>query len=212
MSRRWCSAPSRSCARPWRPTGEFKTMACFSELTYAIFVDDELPPEEASRVRAHLSTCHRCQGLVAALRVENQALAEVLANPVTAVAKPRFLREFLILVAVIGLAGAGLSWLNGQTAPINLNWLNPFNGEGRINALFNLLFFMQRGGADMLERWAALVGGVCVVFALGGTMLLLPRSRRLFRAGINLALLLLAFVFPGHALEHRAGSIVTIGQ
>ena len=187
-------------------------MACFSELTYAIFVDDELPPEEASRVRAHLSTCHRCQGLVAALRVENQALAEVLANPVTAVAKPRFLREFLILVAVIGLAGAGLSWLNGQTAPINLNWLNPFNGEGRINALFNLLFFMQRGGADMLERWAALVGGVCVVFVLGGTMLLLPRSRRLFRAGINLALLLLAFVFPGHALEHRAGSIVTIGQ
>jgi cytoskeletal protein CcmA (bactofilin family) len=187
-------------------------MACFSELTYAIFVDDELPPEEASRVRAHLSTCNRCQGLVAALRAENQALIQVLADPVTAAAKPRLLREFLILVAVIGVVGAGLSWLSGQTAPINLNWLNPFNAEGRMNALFNLLFFMQRGGADMLERWAALVGGICVVFALGGTMLLLPRSRRLFRAGINLALLLLAFVIPGHALDHRTGSNVTIPQ
>src|SRR6185437_15775369 len=187
-------------------------MACFSELTYAIFVDDELPPEEASRVRAHLSTCNRCQGLVAALRAENQALADVLANPVTAAAKPRFLREFLVLVAVIGAVGAGLSWLSGQTAPISLSWLNPFNAEGRINALFNLLFFMQRGGADMLERWAAFVGGICVIFAIGGTMLLLPRSRRLFRAGINLALLLLAFVFPGHALDHRTGSNVTIAQ
>jgi cytoskeletal protein CcmA (bactofilin family) len=187
-------------------------MACFSELTYSIFVDDELPAEEASRVRAHLSTCNRCQGLVAALRAENQALAEVLANSVTAAAKPRFLREFLILVAVIGVVGAGLNWLGSQTAPINLNWLNPFNAEGRMNALFNLLFFVQRGGADMLERWAALVGGICVVFALGGTMLLLPRSRRLFRAGINLALLLLAFVSPGHALDHRTGSNVTIAQ
>src|SRR5690242_2092903 len=152
-------------------------MACFSELTYAIFVDDELPPEEASRVRAHLSTCHRCQALVAALRVENQALAEVLANPVTAVAKPRFLREFLILVAVIGLAGAGLSWLNGQTAPINLNWLNPFNGEGRINALFNLLFFLQPEVPELWDGWAALVGGYGLYLGFGGPLRCLPRAR-----------------------------------
>jgi cytoskeletal protein CcmA (bactofilin family) len=186
-------------------------MACFSELTYAIFVDDELPPEEASRVRAHLNTCNRCRGLVAALRAENQALTEVLANPVPAAAKP-LLREFLILVGVVGVVGAGLSWLSGQTAPVNLNWLNPFNAEGRMNALFNFVFFLQSGGTDMLERWAALVGGICVVFAIGGTMLLLPRSRRLFRAGINLALVLLAFVFPGHALEHRTGNNVTVAQ
>ena len=187
-------------------------MACFSELTYAIFVDDELPSEEASRVRAHLSTCNRCRGLVAALRAENQALSEVLANPVTAAAKPRFLREFLILVAVIGVVGAGLSWLSGQTAPVSLNWLNPFDAEGRINALFTFFFFLQRGGADMLERWAALVGGICVVFAIGGTTVLLARSRRMFRAGFNVTLVLLACVFPGHALEHRTGTNVTIGQ
>jgi len=185
-------------------------MACFSELTYAIFVDDELPPEEAYRVQAHLSTCGRCCGLVAALRAENQALNEVLADQVTAAAKP--LREFLILIAVVGVVGAGLSWVSGQTAPVDLNWLNPFNAEGRTNALYNLLFFLQRGGADMLERWAALVGGVCVVLAIAGTMFLLPRSRRLFRAGVNLALVLLAFVFPGHALEHRTGTNVTVAQ
>ena len=187
-------------------------MACFSELTYTIFVDDELPPEEASRVRAHLSTCTRCRGLVAALRTENQVLTEVLANPVTAVGKARFLREFLILVAVVGVVGAGLSWLSGQTAPINLNWLNPFNAEGRMNALFNLLFFMQRGGGDMLERWAALVGGLCGVLAIGGMTLLIARSRRILGAGLNVALVLLAFVLPGHALEHRTGTNVTVAQ
>jgi cytoskeletal protein CcmA (bactofilin family) len=187
-------------------------MACFSELTYSIFVDDELPPDEASRVRGHLSTCNRCRGLVAALRVENQALNEVLTNPVTAAAKPRFLREFLILVAVLGVVGAGFRWLSGQTAPIDLNWLNPFNAEGRMNAVFNLLFFLQRGGADMLERWAALVGGICVVFAIGGMTLLIARSRRILGAGLNLALVLLAFVLPGHALEHRTGTNVTVAQ
>ena len=187
-------------------------MACFSELTYAILVDEELPPEEASRVRAHLSTCNRCRSLVAALRAENQALTEVLADQATAAAKPRFLREFLILVAVLGVVGAGISWLSGQTAPVSLNWLNPFDSEGRMNALFNLLFYLQRGGADMLERWAALVGGICVVFAIGGMTLLAPRSRRVFRAGLNVALVLLAFVVPGHALDHRTGANVTVAQ
>src|SRR5579864_6694602 len=212
MSRLWCSVPSRSCARLWRPTGECKTMACFSELTYSIFVDEELPPEEASRVRAHLNACHRCQGLVAALQAENQALVQALADPVTAAAKPRFLREFLILVAVIGVVGAGLSWLSGQTAPVSLNWLNPFNAEGRMNALFNLLFFLQRGGADMLERWAAVLGGICVAAAIGGMLLLLPRSRRVFRASVNVCVVLLAFVLSGHALERRGGTTVIVGQ
>lgn len=187
-------------------------MACFSELTYAIFVDNELSAEEASRVRTHLSTCSRCRGLVAALKTENQALTQVLANEVTVAAKPRFLREFLILIAAVGVAGAGLRWLEAQTGPVDLNWLNPFNAEGRMNALFNLLFFLQHGGADMLERWAAVLGGICVVGAIGGMLLLLPRSRRVFRAGVNLALLCLIFALPGLALEHRSATNVTIGQ
>lgn len=187
-------------------------MACFSELTYSIFVDNELPPEEASRVRAHLSACSRCRGLVAALRAENQALTEVLANQVRATVRPRFLREFLILTGVVGAVGAGITWLGGQTALANLNWLNPFNAEGRMNALFNLLFFLQRGGADMLERWAAFLGGVCVVGAIGAMLLLLSRSRRLFRVGLNVALVVLACVLSGHALERRSGASVAVAQ
>lgn len=187
-------------------------MICFSEFTYGMFADNELSLDEAARVQAHLNTCSRCRGLVAALRAENQVLTEVLANPVTATARPHFLREFLILIATVGIVGVGLSWLADQSAPLNLNWLNPFNAEGRMNALFNLWFFLQRGGADMLERWAALVGGICVVLAIGGTMLLLPRSRRVFHAGLNLALVFLVFVLPGQALEHRSGTNVAIGQ
>ena len=187
-------------------------MACFSELTYAIFVDNELPPEEASRVQAHLGSCGRCRGLVAALRAENQTLTAVLANPAPATAKPRFVREFLILIAVVGVVGTGLKWLAGQSGSVDLNWLNPFDAEGRMNALFNLLFYVQRGGADMLERWAALLGGICVAGAIGGTLLLLRRNRRVFPAVLNVSLMVLALVLPGHALERRSGTSVTVAQ
>lgn len=64
----------------------------------------------------------------------------------------------------------------------------------------------------MLERWAAIVGGVCVAGAIGGMLLLLPRSRHVFRAGLNVALVLLVFMLPGWALERRSGANVTVGQ
>ena len=55
-------------------------MQCFSELTYSIFVDGELPADEAQRVRAHLASCAACRGMVAALTAENKMLLTTLSE------------------------------------------------------------------------------------------------------------------------------------
>ena len=42
-------------------------MECYSEQIVSIFVDGELPVEEAQRLRDHLATCRRCRQLLDAL-------------------------------------------------------------------------------------------------------------------------------------------------
>jgi anti-sigma factor RsiW len=49
-------------------------MNCFPELTYSLYVDNELSPEEAHKVEAHRSHCSQCRGLVDALRAEDRLL------------------------------------------------------------------------------------------------------------------------------------------
>src|SRR5947209_15074237 len=53
-------------------------MECYSEQICAIFVDGELPVDEARRLRDHLAACRRCRELVDALRAENRILSESL--------------------------------------------------------------------------------------------------------------------------------------
>ena len=45
-------------------------MSCPTELTYAVYLDGELPPEQVRPVEAHLVQCRRCRELVVALREE----------------------------------------------------------------------------------------------------------------------------------------------
>ena len=51
---------------------------CYSEQICAMFVDGELPADEARLLRDHLATCQRCRDLVDALRAENFVLSESL--------------------------------------------------------------------------------------------------------------------------------------
>ena len=53
-------------------------MSCFSELTYAFFVDGELDASEARSVEAHLIGCRSCRALVVGLQDETTLLADVL--------------------------------------------------------------------------------------------------------------------------------------
>src|SRR5579872_4677303 len=139
-------------------------MKCFSEETYAIFVDGELSPEEARSVRLHLSACALCRETVAALTAENNtlvaALGEAGASEVMAAAvpvRPAWV-ELVVLVAVLGLVGAIVHWVNVQSPSAAMNWLNPFTSEGRTNLAFNLMFYLSHQGGAVVEQLASLVG------------------------------------------------------
>ena len=55
-------------------------MSCYSEFTYSVYADGELPSEEKLRVEAHLATCRPCRAVVEALRAETMMIVEVLAD------------------------------------------------------------------------------------------------------------------------------------
>ena len=67
-------------------------MSCFPEMTYAIYVDGELPAEQRRPLEAHLVGCRRCRELVVTLREEvdlvSAALHELAPAPRTATARP----------------------------------------------------------------------------------------------------------------------------
>src|SRR5437868_5765210 len=136
-------------------------MECFSEVTYAAFVDEELPAEESQRVRAHLLTCSPCREIVAALTAENKMLTATLAEAAGDELAPAWVRarpvwiELSIVAAVLVSIGAILHWLDLQTSLGAMDWLNPLTSEGRNNLAFNLMFYLSHGGGTVLEHLAS---------------------------------------------------------
>ncbi len=63
-------------------------MSCFPEVRYAIYVDGELPRDEAREVEAHLVQCRECRALILALRDEGAAIADLLREKPQAVLQP----------------------------------------------------------------------------------------------------------------------------
>jgi len=195
-------------------------MNCFAEATYAMFADGELSPPKVVKVQAHLATCLRCRELVAALKAENRVLSSAFSIAVEekttlddgAVAT-KFFREFLAVTAVLAVVGAALHWLNAQDLPAGLTWLNPFTSAGRTNLFFNFLFYVQTGGADMLQQVASVIGRLVVLVMVGGGALLLTRGLRTSRSSLFVAAVILATVLPGRAVEKRRGQpALTIEQ
>lgn len=194
-------------------------MECFSELTYAIFVDGELPAEEAQRVRVHLSGCAQCRQVVAALSAENKMLVSTLteaAGPemvaATAAARPAWI-ELLAVASVLAVVGVVIHWINLQGSSEAMNWLNPFTPEGRNNLAFNLVFYVSHGGAQVLEEMASVIGWILLMIATIGGLFALARHQNRFRSGLSLVLLALACSLPGMAIETRhSDTILTIAQ
>ena len=193
-------------------------MECFSEVTYATLVDGELPPEEAQRVRAHLSACPACRNTVAALTAENKMLAASFSEETVAefaphtAARPAWL-ELLGVAALLAVVGIVIHWVNLAAASDSVNWLNPFASEGQNNLAFNLVFYLSHGGAQVLEHLASLVGSVVLIVAAVLGVWGLARHQHRFRSGLSLVALSLAFCLPGHAVETRSSkAILTIPQ
>ena len=194
-------------------------MQCFPELTYSIFVDGELPPQEAQRVRTHLASCATCREVVAALTAENKMLVTTLSElaadrplPATAASHPAWMELFGV-ASVLALVAVVTHWLNLQTSTGAANWLNPFTSEGRSNFAFNLVFYLSHGGGNVLEQLASVIGWLLLMIAMVGGLFALARHQRRFRSGFLLAALAIAFSLPGMAIEARKSSgILTIQQ
>ena len=194
-------------------------MECYSEQTYAIFVDAELTVDEARQVRDHLATCQRCRHLVDALRAENRVLSESLRELPEEAASPesfsrwRGSRVWGDLVVVAGLLSLGWIvsvWVDELRIPEALKWLNPFSITGLTNLTFNLPYYLAHGGTAMLTEYAAVVGGLFLLLLLAGSALLLGRRGRLRQPGLRLLIVLLTLSLPSLAMEHRHGEFVTV--
>ncbi len=195
-------------------------MECYSEQTVAIFVDGELPVEEARRLRDHLATCRRCQALMDALRAESRLLTESLQElPDEAASSAGFSRwpwslgwtDVAVAAGVLAIGSIVVPWIDGANIPEALQWLNPFSVSGRTNLIFNLSYYFAHGGTAMLANYAAVVGKVFLVLLLGGGALLLGRRFRLQQPGMRLLIVVLALSLPGFSLEARHSEFVTVG-
>ena len=194
-------------------------MECYSEQICEVFVDGELPVDEARRLRGHLATCQRCQERVDALRSENRVLSESLRElpdeeaSLAAVSRWRLSRgwgDLALLAAVLALGGIALVLIDDLQIPAALEWANPFSINGFTNLLFNVSDYIAQGGTAMLTEYAAGVGGVVLMLLLGGSVLMLGRRGRLRQPGLRLLIVLLALSLPSFAMEHRHGQFVTV--
>jgi hypothetical protein len=194
-------------------------MECYSEETIAIFVDGELAPDEARRLRDHLSVCRRCRQLLDALRAENHILSEVLQELPEEVGSPRTLPhsswswglgQVVLVAALLAIGSRVAGRISELSIPEALQWLNPFSASGRSNLFFNLSYYLANGGTAMLAEYAAVVGKFLLLLLLGGSILLLARRWRLHQAGLRALMVLLVLSLPGFGLERRHAETVTV--
>ena len=192
-------------------------MECYSEQTYAIFVDGEMAADEARSFEGHLATCSRCRELVDALRVENRALSESLNELPDEILSPMGVSsrrwswpwgDVAILAAVLVLGSIVVHWLDTLSIPSALEWFNPFSTDGLMNMLFDLSYYFAHGDTAMLADYAAVVGGISLL--LGGAALLLGRRWRLHLSAFPLLIVLFALSLPSLALDRRHGEFITV--
>ncbi|MCI0403236.1 MAG: zf-HC2 domain-containing protein, partial [Acidobacteria bacterium] len=188
-------------------------MSCLPELTYFIYADGELSPEEARRVEAHLLTCARCRALVEGLRAENAFLTEALLEVDEAVLPTA--RGFRLLdlawttavvLIVAGSAQVAYSWFTDVETPAGTSWLNPFNLGVQVQLFFTSLFYLLREGASMLASLTTTVSALllAVGFIAGATLLWRRRQTPRFMLVTFSLLAALGLAQPAGAVEHRS--------
>ncbi len=174
-------------------------MSCFSELTCALYADDELPAEERAAVERHLPDCARCRGTVAALREENHVLGAVLADAereAAGAATPVW-RWIAAGIGLAAIAGA-LAWGAGAGAPSGVDWPGL--------ALEAVLFLVLNASA-----LASLASALALLTMLALTVAAATYLVRRPSAAIGLLVLaLLIGPSPASALETRTGRTVAV--
>jgi cytoskeletal protein CcmA (bactofilin family) len=134
-------------------------VSCFSELTYAIYADRELPPEEARPVEAHLVQCRPCRERVMELRAEASLLTDLLQErvraPMRSAARSEAARGVALGLGPTLLAAAGaalaLGWILETLGPMARQWIGPFTLRGVYGMAFDLFFLLRDEVPALLE-------------------------------------------------------------
>lgn len=150
-------------------------MSCPPELTYAVYVDGELPPAELRPVEAHLVSCLACRSLVLSLREEVQALGDALldrsrSTPEAAEAPARGLAIGLgpALVAT-ALGTVAIGWIAEEAWPAALPFVSPLALGGIYDMAFDLFYLLRDEAPAALEVGLAVaaMATVSAVLSLG---------------------------------------------
>ena len=192
-------------------------MNCFSELKYSMYVDHELPADEARLLEAHLFVCPRCRALVDALRAENRLLVDLLQT--TEAEQPEQVRvgrsllwTVLSAVALVLVLDQTADWLR-DLIPSAADWLNPFHPTTLINLLFSFSMSLRNAseGVSMFSTVVTAVGALILgLSSVVGLYLLFKRRTSLpvaLLAGLAMVLLLPS---TASAIEIRHAPRVTV--
>jgi anti-sigma factor RsiW/cytoskeletal protein CcmA (bactofilin family) len=196
---------------------EVKIMDHFSELTYSIYADGELPEPEKLRVQQHLAQCEVCRRQVAAFETENRVLMEVfrMAQEEGPAAAPGNIARSLLLTVASALAVAvGLDRVVvslERLAPDLGSWMNWFSLSWIQSFFFSNAVDLIREGPVMLNTLVTVLG----VLVLGGIAIGVLRhflSRHTMTVAVlATGLLAVALPRPAAAIETRHQQQVRVG-
>jgi len=192
-------------------------MNCFSELKYSMYVDHELPADEARLLETHLFVCPRCRALVDALRVEGRALAEVLASEEERPESPRIgfslLWTVVSAVALVLVLDQAAGWLQGLI-PSTADWLNPFHPSTALNLLVSFATSLADAseGVTMLNTIVTTIGAFILGLSSLVGLYLLVKRRSSLSAMLLAGLAVVLLPSPGSAIEIRHEGRVTVSR
>jgi anti-sigma factor RsiW len=195
---------------------DVKNMDHFSELTYSIYADGELPEPERLRVQQHLAQCEVCRRQVAALEAENRVLMEVFRMVESPAAVSGNLARSLLftvasaLVVAVGLDRVVLSV--ERLAPDLGSWMNWFSFSWIQSFFFSNAVDLMKEGPAMLNTLVTVLG----VLVLGGIAIGVLRHfltrHTMTVAVLATGLMAVALPRPAAAIEVRHEQSVRVGS
>ena len=196
-------------------------MTCPSEFECSVYVDGELPEEQAQAIHLHLTICDACTRLVGNLRNESRLLVDCLQEvDLDAANVPEFAAAAGEPVSVakfaLGVIGAALAYkmttglLFGFKLPAELSWVNPQRWVANLDWAFNAVnYLIDNGDAILTETIPTLVGllfGGAVLFALARAL-----SRSAAVSSVFSVVLVIALCSSrAEALDIRKGSAASM--